>query len=728
MKKYSKKNKKFPSSRKNTIKYRGGVITTFLDMYNNNQLGEKYRLIIPKGTTEYYPDRGGVYMNVKREKTQSIQKLPILRVNSHKIGELRNNSTDFVTKFSVERDERTRTEYLKITDYHIKRNEVITQHFYKATDVIVDENNEILDCNIKEYVKNYLSNGVLPTFLRGKLIGQWDVSNVTDMNCLFQNFAQFNEYINGWNVHNVTNMEDMFSGCEEFNQPLNRWIVRQVTNMEGMFNNCLKFNQPLNNWNVSKVTNMNRMFNECINFNNPLDEWDVHNVTDMKEMFSGCEQFNQRLDEWDVSQVTDMNGMFYECINFNKPLNRWNVSQVTDMGFMFIGCEQFNQPLNGWNVSQVTNMEGMFSRCENFNKPLNEWDVSEVTNMSFMFQDCTRFNQPLNGWDINQNTNVTSMFQDCNISPANKPNLVVRRPPRPVDVDPYQIHKESSKINYKKLNTVLTEFMIEEIPDFPPPPPPPSVPENIPNTDFPPPPPSALENIPNTDFPRFFKNTFTSMIDTAADTSEEKKNELRAKLERIMNERLNRLNYKEINQELLETAIKMVNYANQQDEPLKTAYVTTFVEDCVTAYEGSDGMTCVMGALERIFFSFVTAASIVDINHPEWKQIVNCIVVNIKDTIIEYIKEWYKLHKMGTTNAFSKEITNEKRRDDLRGFLISKYPGEGELIDKQIKDYADNIGYDDDDFMYGGRKWRPITRKQLRNTRKRNRTQKIHYT
>jgi predicted secreted protein len=118
----------------------------------------------------------------------------------------------------------------------------------------------------------------------------------------------------------------------------------------------------------------------------------------------------------------------------------------------------------------------------------------------------------------------------------------------------------------------------------------------------------------------------------------------------------------------------------------------------------------------------------VDINHPEWKQIVNCIVVNIKDMINEYIKEWYKLHKMGTTTAFSEEKSKEERRADLRGFLISKYPGEDELIDKQIKDYADIIGYEDDDFMYGGLKRRPITRKQLRNTRNQNRTQKIHYT
>ena len=38
------------------------------------------------------------------------------------------------------------------------------------------------------------------------------------------------------------------------------WDVSNVTNMEAMFNGARSFNQPLNNWNVSKVTNMDRMF------------------------------------------------------------------------------------------------------------------------------------------------------------------------------------------------------------------------------------------------------------------------------------------------------------------------------------------------------------------------------------------------------------------------------------------------------------------------------------
>ena len=48
----------------------------------------------------------------------------------------------------------------------------------------------------------------------------------------------------------------MFNRATSFNQPLNKWNVSNVTNMACMFYGASSFNQPLNNWNVSKVTNM----------------------------------------------------------------------------------------------------------------------------------------------------------------------------------------------------------------------------------------------------------------------------------------------------------------------------------------------------------------------------------------------------------------------------------------------------------------------------------------
>ena len=144
-------------------------------------------------------------------------------------------------------------------------------------------------------------------------------------------------HISSWDVSQVTNMYCMFFHAKKFDQPLNTWDVSNVTNMSHMFSGASKFNQPLNTWDVSKVENMQSMFEDSKNFNQPLDDWNVSNVTNMFEMFHGAEMFNQSL-------------------------NKWNVSKVTVMGLMFFGASNFNQPLDNWNVSNVENMDQMFSR------------------------------------------------------------------------------------------------------------------------------------------------------------------------------------------------------------------------------------------------------------------------------------------------------------------------------------------------------------------------------
>ena len=46
---------------------------------------------------------------------------------------------------------------------------------------------------------------------------------------------QVNQYIGDWDVSNVTNMRSMFSDATSFNQPIGDWNVSNVTDMSGMF-------------------------------------------------------------------------------------------------------------------------------------------------------------------------------------------------------------------------------------------------------------------------------------------------------------------------------------------------------------------------------------------------------------------------------------------------------------------------------------------------------------
>jgi surface protein len=277
--------------------------------------------------------------------------------------------------------------------------------------------------NIRNLVKLYCTNqkNMLPEDLRNTPIGQWDVSQVTNMNNLFEGYQMFNEPLESWNMSNVTSTILMFHGCKNFNQPLNNWNMSNVVDTSKMFLNCHVFNQPLNNWDMSNVDNINGMFFGCMRFNQSLNDWNVSNVNNMSDLFNHCKSFNQPLNNWNVSNVTDMNRMFYHCETFNQQLDEWDVSNVTDMNNMFSDCNNFNQPLNKWNVSNVTDMANMFYFCINFNQPLDQWDVSNVTDMSGMFHKCWKFDQPLNNWNLSSARDIVYMFLDCPISEENKP-------------------------------------------------------------------------------------------------------------------------------------------------------------------------------------------------------------------------------------------------------------------------------------------------------------------
>ena len=496
-------------------------------------------------------------------------------------------------------------------------------------------------------------------------------------------------------------------------QTINNWDVSNVTNMKSLFKHCFEFNEPLNNWNVSNVTDMSYMFTGCHDFNQPLN-WTVSKVTDMKYMFADCWLFNQPLN-WNVSKVTDMSHIFESCEIFNQPLNNWNVSNVTDMTQMFFACYNFNQPLNNWNVSKVTDMNGMFAGCKRFNQPLDNWNVSNVTIMYEMFYECINFNQPLNNWDISNVNVYYRIFYNCPISQQNKPpfeNAII-------DVDAEQIHRESAKINYEKLNQFLKEkinenkknsvwknvnkdtVLINEIPI-----------DELSINDL------SINNLSN-----FINKMMINIINEEPNL--EKETFQKRNLQKIMNERLIDFNFEDISSLIYENIYYVLHYVSIQPKLFQEMYIETFLADCINAYEGIDGMTCPLGALERITVSLVPACT-TNLDNTDYQTIISIITANPNKLIPEYIKDWYQLHKTGTSDAFSSKTTEEEKRENLKSYLLTKFPNENELIDKKIIEYADEIGYDKKSFTYGGRKTRKTTKRKTtkRKTTKRKTTKR----
>ena len=102
-------------------------------------------------------------------------------------------------------------------------------------------------------------------------------SKITNFERLFSNKTEFNQSIGNWDVSNVTNMYDTFYGTN-FNQDISNWDVSNVRLMQGTFAKS-QFNQPIGNWDISNVNNMRYMFWDASTFNQDLSNWCVTNFT-----------------------------------------------------------------------------------------------------------------------------------------------------------------------------------------------------------------------------------------------------------------------------------------------------------------------------------------------------------------------------------------------------------------------------------------------------------------
>jgi len=544
---------------------------------------------------------------------------------------------------------------------------------------------KITNENIKELVFLYFSDkSKLPSGLTKKPLNDWIVSEVTDFSYVFSNpviSEVFNEPLDNWDVSNATNMKGMFMGCKSFNKNLNKWKLKvgNVNNMSMMFMDCYFFEGLINEWDVSMVNDMSNMFNSCTRFNQNLNDWEPINVTNVEGMFKNCRVFNKPLNNWfareKTKKVTNMDSMFMGCINFNKSLNTWDVSMVTNMNQMFRGCKIFNQPLDNWNVSMVTNMNQMFRDCTNFNQPLDNWDVSMVTNMSMMFRGCRSFNQPLNNWNVTSETMIVNMFDNCAIEEQNKPIPRTR-----VTVNPHHVHCVASKINYSKLNDFFKK-------------------ENNNSIDINEAPPDII------DYADFIENSLLYIIDKNNESKDIKQSQ-KTKLHSIMLSRLNMLNYDDLQPTIRISIINSLEYLKLQPPNFQKMYVSTFLHDNVNAYEGDEGMSCAGGILDRIITSFTGACVAMiseGIENDSYEELKAITVADPNKMIDLYIQDWYKLHNKDSPEKFPLGMNIQEKKENLRQYLLQKFPNEGQLIDNKIIVFENAIGFEDDDFTYGGK-------------------------
>lgn len=96
-----------------------------------------------------------------------------------------------------------------------------------------------------------------------------DVSSITDMSELFAGFGAIGQLgninalksidITEWDVSNVTNMQSMFENQYELDSigDVSKWNVSNVTNMNYMFKDCEMLVCDISDWKLNKNVTMN---------------------------------------------------------------------------------------------------------------------------------------------------------------------------------------------------------------------------------------------------------------------------------------------------------------------------------------------------------------------------------------------------------------------------------------------------------------------------------------
>ena len=230
-------------------------------------------------------------------------------------------------------------------------------------------------------------------------INNWDVSNVTTMQSMFEEARNFDNPLNYWDVRLVENMQAMFKNANSFNRSLNDWDVSNVKNLAAMFQSASVFNKSLDNWVLSpQLTNLNYMFWEATRFNQPLVNWVTTNIKSLIGTFRKARDFNQDLSTWDVSEVTRMDKLFYGAASFNGNIDNWQVQKVIRLSETFRDATSFSRNISGWQTLKLQYMNFTFANADSFNVDINSWDVEEVVNMNYLFRETAIFDKPLNLW------------------------------------------------------------------------------------------------------------------------------------------------------------------------------------------------------------------------------------------------------------------------------------------------------------------------------------------
>ena len=203
----------------------------------------------------------------------------------------------------------------------------------------------------------------------------WDTSSVTDMGYMFSGAVSLMFVdVSNWNTGSVTSMAGMFQVGESWkgNGQLLEIIglgdldVSNVTDMTCMFYGAGQMTTyDIARWNVSKVESMNHMF--CDNFklrSLDLSGWDVSSVKTIYCMFD--DNFKLKtigdVSHWNTASLIDAGAWLNGACSFvgdnsgTLDLSGWDTGNLKSAGEMFFDNNSIRTiDLSGWTFDSITN-------------------------------------------------------------------------------------------------------------------------------------------------------------------------------------------------------------------------------------------------------------------------------------------------------------------------------------------------------------------------------------
>lgn len=171
-----------------------------------------------------------------------------------------------------------------------------------------------------------------------------------------------------------------------------------VTNMQLMFNGQKNLNPDVSNWDTSNVKNMSYMFFGAEKANPDVSKWDTSKVESMTSMFAGDINANPDVSNWDTSNIKGegLAHMFYQAKKADPDMSKWLINDIGFMQNLFMGSNVSEVDMRNWNFAKgdkFYNTAGAFYETNNLqyiylnaNHPFSDTEYENVLAANFKMQ------------------------------------------------------------------------------------------------------------------------------------------------------------------------------------------------------------------------------------------------------------------------------------------------------------------------------------------------------